>query len=106
MRSLVTWDDIRQMRREGVPFLLVDVREAEEVMLGAVSGSRHIPLAQLEQYAPMVLPDKDQPIVCLCLTGRRSAVAVRRLQALGYTNVANVSGGYEALPEVDTEHKI
>lgn len=106
MLGRVTWEDVRQLRREGVPFLLVDVREAEEVMLGAVTASRHIPLEHLEHYAPMVLPDKAQPIVCFCLTGRRSAAAVRRLWELGYTDAANLEGGYEALGEVDADHKI
>lgn len=106
MNERVTWDDVRQLRHHGVPLLLVDVREAEEVALGGVTASRHIPLGQLEFHAPIVLPNKAQSIVCFCQSGRRSAMAARLLRTLGYTNVASLEGGYEALDEIDADHKI
>ncbi|RLA57441.1 MAG: MBL fold metallo-hydrolase, partial [Gammaproteobacteria bacterium] len=35
----------------------------------------------------------DKPIVCLCRSGRRSAMAVSILQEAGIADVANISGG-------------
>lgn len=94
MHKTVTWEEVQTLQREGAPLLLVDVREGDEVMRGALPGARHIPLESLDFYAPMVLPDKDVLIVCYCMSGKRSRAAVHRLQELGYTQVANMPEGY------------
>ena len=43
-------------------------------------------------YAAEVLPDKDAPWLVYCRTGRRSADAVQKLDALGYTNIYDLGG--------------
>ena len=71
---------------------LVDVRSPGEYNSdGHISGSRLIPLQALTQRANE-LP-KDQPIVCICRSGSRSQVAAEQLAQLGFTDVANLSGG-------------
>ena len=42
---------------------------------------------QVMSRAAEVLPDKDAPWLVYCRTGRRSADAVQKLDALGYTNI-------------------
>ena len=42
--------------------------------------------------AAEVLPDKDAPWLVYCRTGRRSADAVQKLDALGYTNIYDLGG--------------
>ena len=77
--------------------LLLDVREAFEVQLCAVAGSRHIPMRQI----PENLPDlpRDQPILVLCHHGGRSLRVTQFLRAQGLTQVTNVAGGIDAWAE-------
>ena len=66
------------------PPLLLDVREYPEFAAGHLKGARLIPLGEIERRAGE-LP-KDQPIVAMCRTGRRSAEAATTLARLGFTN--------------------
>jgi len=70
------------------------VRGASEYEAGSVLGSRNIPLGYIERRIGEV--PKDRPVVVMCHSGRRSAIAVSVLEAHGYTNVINLQGGFEA----------
>lgn len=73
---------------------LVDVRERVEFAGGRVRGAKLVPLNELEQRHSEL--DHSKPVYLMCRTGRRSAEAQRKLQALGFSNVVNVTGGIEA----------
>jgi rhodanese-related sulfurtransferase len=45
--------------------------------------------------------DHSKPIYVMCRTGRRSGEAQKKLNALGFTNVINVAGGFEAWKKED-----
>jgi len=72
---------------------LVDVREKMEFAGGRVSGAALLPFGELEERHKDL--DHSKPIHVMCRTGRRSAEAQKRLNALGFTNVVNVVGGLE-----------
>ena len=84
----------REMKESDGSCVLVDVREFAEYSGGRVPGSKLIPLGDVERrYAEI---DRDKPVFLICRTGRRSAEAQAKLLRLGFTDVRNVRGGYEA----------
>ncbi|MEJ2061884.1 MAG: MBL fold metallo-hydrolase [Reinekea sp.] len=72
---------------------VLDVRESNELEspVDRLPQTLVIPLGQLRGKTAEV--SRDKPIVCLCRSGRRSAMAVSILQSAGFDQVANISGG-------------
>ena len=87
-------DELQAALAAPAPPLLLDVREYPEFAAGHLKGARLIPLGEIERRAGE-LP-KDQPIVAMCRTGRRSAEAAATLARLGFTNVNQLAGGVMA----------
>lgn len=67
--------------------LLLDVRSTGEFASEQVDGAVNVPLDSLEARIAGVAPDKNHPVLVHCLSGTRSAFAVRTLRRLGYTQV-------------------
>jgi rhodanese-related sulfurtransferase len=65
---------------------LVDVRTAQEFAAGHVPGAIHIPYDELDRRAEEIGPPTTE-VVLYCRTGRRSAIAARTLEGLGFTRV-------------------
>lgn len=80
-------------------FHLVDVREYAEFAGGRVEGAKLLPLGELEKRHTEL--DHAKPIYVMCRTGRRSGEAQKKLRSLGFTNVINVAGGFEAWKKED-----
>ncbi len=77
--------------------LVVDVRTPSEWQNNHIEGARHVPLSAFAKQPPD-LPD-DRKIAIICGSGYRSSVASSLLQARGYQDVENVTGGMEAFEE-------
>ncbi len=75
-------------------YALLDVREPDEFLQGAIPGALHVPRGQLEFSIEGRLPDKDAPVAIYCAGGTRSAFAAKTLQDLGYAEVVSVVGGF------------
>lgn len=60
-----------------------------------IPGAINIDHDEIEQKAPLLLPDKHAPIVTYCANApcRNSGVAARKLEALGYSDVAEYVEG-------------
>ncbi len=71
--------------------LLLDVREDDEWSAGHAPGAVHIRLGALAA-ADM---SRDRPVVAVCRSGNRSAVAAAQLAAAGF-EIANMTGGMTA----------
>ena len=72
------------------PYLLIDVRSAQEVSLGYIPTAVNIPVESIGEH-PLDIP-KDYLVVIYCQSGVRSARAKRILLDLGYTNVVDFGG--------------
>jgi rhodanese-related sulfurtransferase len=73
--------------------VLLDVRELSEWRAGHAPQARHLVLSQLKDHLSD-LPT-DRPIVTVCRSGRRSAMAAHILTRHGYT-ATNLAGGMNA----------
>ncbi len=95
-------DDVTREMQSG-DALLVDLREKEELdQHGRIPGAVHAPRGMLEFYADPSSPyhreelDPARRVILHCASGGRSALAVRTLEQLGYSNVAHLDGGFNA----------
>jgi Rhodanese-related sulfurtransferase len=87
--------------------LLLDVRELDEWRAGHAPQARHIPLGQLETRLEEI--PAARPIVTVCRSGRRSAIAADVLNGRGY-HATNLTGGMTAwaaagLPVISARNK-
>jgi len=73
--------------------VVVDVRQHAEWKTGHIKGAIHIPLTQLSSRLHQLPHDK--PIVTVCRSGHRSALAARTLTRHGH-DVLNLRGGINA----------
>ncbi len=74
---------------------LLDVRGHDEVRRdGKLARAEVVPL---ERVADVVAGwDPKEPLLVMCRSGGRSAVATRALRTMGFANVASVAGGLQA----------
>lgn len=91
----------REVANDG--FVVVDVREPGELTeQGRIPGSVHAPRGMLEFHADPETPyhleplQPTRPVLVYCAKGSRSALACLTLQQLGYREVVNLDGGFEA----------
>lgn len=77
--------------RAGVHIL--DVRGTDEFAgaLGRLEGSQCVPLGELRERLNEV--PRDRPVVTVCQSGKRSAMAASILKKAGWEEVANIRGG-------------
>ena len=71
--------------------ILIDVRQPDEYEKGRIPGARSVPLQKLRDFL-LEVTDKDTPIYVYCLSGARSARAVRALRGVGFTAVTDLGG--------------
>jgi rhodanese-related sulfurtransferase len=76
------------------PHTLLDVRQDAEWARGHAAAAMHIPLGEVMQRSDEI--PVDQPVVVICASGNRSAMAATKLAKLGFTTIYNFSGGMSA----------
>ena len=87
---------------------LIDVRDIRELWRdGTIENSIHIPRGMLEfwldpnsSYYQENKISNLKKMVFFCALGFRSALATKTLVDMGFTNVANAEGGFDALKNV------
>src|SRR5262247_2245326 len=97
-RSQIKQIDIDEARRlmEKPAAVLIDVREPDEWRQGHISSAIAISRGFLELRVEEKVPDHKTPIIVQCASGTRSLLAARTLRELGYENVYNLTGGFNA----------
>ena len=76
---------------------IVDVRNPGETEDGVVPGAQEIPLPTLTESLENL--DPRVPVITYCASGYRSLIAASLLRAVGFQNVGDLLGGYQAWDE-------
>jgi len=101
------WLDVAALRRRlagdgpsSPGLLILDVRGADEFdgPLGHIEGALNVPLAELGARQNAIAA-AGRPVVCVCLTDKRSAAAAAQLMGCGLRDVAVLLGGMQAWRE-------
>jgi phage shock protein E len=78
------------------PQLIIDVRTAEEFNAGHLDSAVNIPYDIIEKKIAKFAPNTNTIIMLYCRSGRRSGIAIEKLEKLGYKNLIN-GGGYKEM---------
>ena len=97
-RATIQQIDIDEARRmlERPGTVLVDVRESDEWRQGHIPQAVGIPRGFLELRIEEKVPDHKAPVILQCASGTRSLLAARALHEMGYENLFNLNGGFNA----------
>ena len=100
----VSVHDVHEQLKQGADLQVLDVRRDVEWNSGHVAQAQLAPLDQLRAAAspqanrPAALANLDtsRPVAVHCKSGYRSSIATSLLQRLGFRQVMNVTGGFDA----------
>jgi sulfur-carrier protein adenylyltransferase/sulfurtransferase len=97
-RAQIKSIDIDEARRmlEKPGTVLLDVREGDEWRQGHIPQAVGIPRGFLELRVEEKVPDHKTPVILQCASGTRSLLAARSLREMGYENIYNLTGGFNA----------
>jgi rhodanese-related sulfurtransferase len=101
--EIMPWDLSRLLAAGNRP-LLLDVREPAEFEMLRIPGAINVPRGVLEQSCewgydetlPLLAAGREQEIVVICRSGKRSVLAADVLLRMGYSNVVSLKTGCAA----------
>jgi rhodanese-related sulfurtransferase len=85
--------ELESLRSHG-ELQLIDVRQPGELGTGTIDGARNIPLTMLNKELASL--DASKRTIVFCAGGYRSSIAASKMAAAGFTDVADLLGGYSA----------
>jgi len=93
-----------RLRKQKDDFVIIDVREPDEISGRQIDGSINIPLGLVIRNVRQGKLDhlKDKKIVCHCSAGYRGNIAAEELGKCGF-QVANLEGGFEAYKKLNMQ---
>jgi len=86
--------ELKRRHDAGEDLMLLDVREPDELEIASIPWATVIPVAEIP--ARMDELPRDKPIVVMCHAGGRSTRVTQFLEANGYDNASNLTGGITA----------
>jgi len=79
--------------------IVIDVRSPGEYNAEHLPNAVNIPLDVIETAIPQRVGDKNQVLLLHCQSGMRSAIAMKKLKAIGYVNAFNL-GSFARAKEI------
>jgi len=100
VQEIQPWD-LRDAMVSGRELLLLDVREPAEFAMLHIPGSLNVPRGVIEQACewdyeetvPRLAARRDQDIVVICRSGKRSVLAAHRMREMGFSDVSSLRTG-------------
>ena len=90
----ISVDELKRRRDAGDELVLLDVREPDEIATASIPWATVIPMREI----PLRISEipRDKPLVVMCHHGGRSERVAQFLEANGYDNAINLTGGIDA----------
>ena len=112
MDTIVIREQLKWLIERKEKYILIDVRQKEELAYGMIPTAHNIPLQEFEEawdLAPETFeqrynfkkPSKEDLVIFYCRTGGRSAQATAYAQSKGYKSAKNFRGSVKEWSEID-----
>ena len=97
MAGKISADELKSRKDE---FIIIDVREADELANGKINGSKHMPLGLTIRNAKkkQIEDLRDKKMCTYCGTGYRGNIAADELVKEGF-NAVTLDGGFPSWNE-------
>ncbi|MEG1886966.1 MAG: rhodanese-like domain-containing protein [Oscillospiraceae bacterium] len=92
MYQKITAAEAKKIMDEETDYIILDVRTKEEFDEGHIESAVLIPDYEIKETAEKILTDKSRKLLVYCRSGRRSAVAAKKLVDMGYASVLDFGG--------------
>lgn len=98
MENVISAKELKERKHE---YVIIDVREPDEIAGRQIDGSMNIPLGLAIRNARQGKLDhlKSKKIVCHCSAGYRGNIGAEELRKAGF-QALNLDGGFEAWTKV------
>ena len=83
--------------------LVLDVRTPAEVAKGKLPQAAHIDFYKSDFNKQVEELDKNKPVYVYCAVGGRSGKAMSKMKAMGFKEVYNLAGGFNAWKKLGYE---
>lgn len=108
--EIMPWD-VPEFMEANPSALLLDIRERDEFARVRIAGSLNVPRGILESAAewnyaetePELVEARDRPVVVICRSGNRSALACEVLEVIGFADVRSVKLGVKGWNDADQD---
>ena len=87
----ITVKELKNKFDNNEDFMLLDVRNIQEVLFSKINGSIHIPMNEIMNRINEL--DSNKEIIIQCKSGKRSARVCEYLMTQNFKNVKNLTGG-------------
>lgn len=85
--------ELKKLLDDDSKFMLIDIREDNELLHGKINKAEHIGRGVLEKNIEAYSSNRQEEIVLYCARGVRSILGCRSLQEMGYEKVFSLKGG-------------
>lgn len=110
IEEILPWD-VPDFLADNPNALLLDIRERSEFAVARIKGALNVPRGILESAAewdyaetePTLVTARDQPVVIICRSGLRSALAAETLAQVGFNDVRSVKLGIKGWNDADLD---